>query len=120
MLTNKITQEKLYLWNSLSDTITVMLEEEVNHSQLLKAELGAILNSPSHPLCLDKLDQLKRIETWQRIKRGEVDFDIRRHYILPTVILFPANSKVHEIETRMAKAANTDDDLIRTKENQEV
>ena len=97
-----------------------MLEMETNHSHQFKIEVGKILESPGFQINLLHLDTIKKQETWSRITRGEIDRDITRTYILPTVLLFTANSKIHEIESRLTKAAKSEDILVKNKEKHEA
>ena len=82
-------------------------------------EIAQITTNQNHPIDLNNLDKLRKKDTWSRLSRGEFDIDINREYILPTVLLYAANSKMHELEARLLKANKTEDQLIRNKETQE-
>lgn len=108
------------LRQGLRVAIGVLLTEEVNLGDTFRQELGRIATDFSHPIDLSILDNLRINDAWTRVSRGEIDSNIHREYILPTVLLYLSNAKIHEIEGRLKRAARTEDPLIKSKETSEA
>jgi hypothetical protein len=112
--------EKNHLRWSLNNCLLVWQNQEENLSNRMITEIANLTTDQNIEPNLKQLDEIRRNDNWTRLSRGELNSDFKRSYILPTVLLYASNAKVHEIEERLKKVRQTQDELVRKGETVKI
>lgn len=86
----------------------------------LKSFINSIISPENNLIDLQQFDKLRIEDVWKRIIRGEENNEIKKNFILPTVLKYLSNAKMHELESRFERLRIIDDDRRREKEIHEL
>lgn len=111
--------ERATIQTALTKCMEVWITYEQNLLQDLRTYVTELIHNPRLMPDLARFDELRLEDGWFRIVRGASGSSFKRMYILPTVILWASNAKMHEVEERLARAAKASDQRLANIEMEE-
>jgi hypothetical protein len=76
---NNDPEDKLQLREGVNKALKLMQEEETNCGLEFSTEVNRIVSDPNYEIDLGRLDALRREDSWNRITRGEINFDLTQN-----------------------------------------
>ncbi|MBI2271685.1 MAG: hypothetical protein HYU69_15185 [Bacteroidetes bacterium] len=111
-------EEKEMILTSIITTMKQWTEAEENLGENLMKNIIPIIEGKQKTINLAEWDNSRIDDALKRISRGEINTTFKPRIILPTVLLYATNAKIHELEARLIKIGKSTDQTIKQKEKE--